>query len=248
LHAPSYALMLKPKMKKLNHENGFAPLELMLIVVIVAALGFVGWYVWHAKQTTDKTTEQVNNTASSKSATTDSKTQPVTTASFTLDKDSVKFTTPKTWTNAGVGCIKTAPVYSQTDYIDSIALLPGEKLRTKYGDGTEYFNVVVCVFGNSKKLSPETFLSDSSAGGLGEGVSNSADKTSDAAINGNPAYYRKIYSSSGYQEVHYVISANNKLVYVYARTYDKSDTLTGVGDFTKFEPDIAKLANSVVIN
>jgi uncharacterized protein HemX len=43
-------------------ESGFSPVESLLVIVIVAILGFVGWYVYHAQQTANKS---LNATASS---------------------------------------------------------------------------------------------------------------------------------------------------------------------------------------
>jgi uncharacterized protein HemX len=44
-------------------ERGFGHLEAILVVVIVAVIGFVGWYVYHAKQNTDKSLDAANSTS-----------------------------------------------------------------------------------------------------------------------------------------------------------------------------------------
>lgn len=49
-------------MKRSVTQSGFAALEAVLILVIVAILGFTGWFVWHSKQAADKS---LNNTANS---------------------------------------------------------------------------------------------------------------------------------------------------------------------------------------
>jgi hypothetical protein len=42
-------------MSKIRHnQRGFSAVESLLVIVAVAIIGFVGWYVFHAKQTTDK--------------------------------------------------------------------------------------------------------------------------------------------------------------------------------------------------
>jgi len=46
-------------------QTGFATIEAVLIIVVVAILGYTGWFVWHAKQNTDKT---LSNTANSQPA------------------------------------------------------------------------------------------------------------------------------------------------------------------------------------
>lgn len=38
-------------------------LETILIVIIIAILGFTGWYVWHSKQNTDKVQQETIKTA-----------------------------------------------------------------------------------------------------------------------------------------------------------------------------------------
>ncbi|HZL07568.1 MAG TPA: hypothetical protein VFC50_00030 [Candidatus Dormibacteraeota bacterium] len=44
-------------------ERGFSPIETILVIVIVAVIGFVGWFVYHAKQTTDKSLNAANTTS-----------------------------------------------------------------------------------------------------------------------------------------------------------------------------------------
>lgn len=38
-----------------RQQNGFAVLELVLILVVLAILGFTGWFVYHSRQAADKT-------------------------------------------------------------------------------------------------------------------------------------------------------------------------------------------------
>jgi type II secretory pathway pseudopilin PulG len=51
-------------MPRKNHPSGFALIETLLVVVILAMVGFIGWYVWHAKQDTDKTFSDTNKSTS----------------------------------------------------------------------------------------------------------------------------------------------------------------------------------------
>jgi predicted negative regulator of RcsB-dependent stress response len=44
-------------------ERGFSPVETILVIVIVAVIGFVGWYIYHAKQNTDKSLGAANATS-----------------------------------------------------------------------------------------------------------------------------------------------------------------------------------------
>lgn len=54
-------------MKKLNN-NGFGAIEALLIVIAIAIVGFVGYYVYHANQTTNKVYNQASNEAQSNPA------------------------------------------------------------------------------------------------------------------------------------------------------------------------------------
>lgn len=42
-------------------ERGIAHLETALVIVIVAIIGFVGWYVYHTKQNSDKALNTSNS-------------------------------------------------------------------------------------------------------------------------------------------------------------------------------------------
>ena len=48
-------------MKKISNDRGFGPIEIVLIVVIVLAVGFIGYYIYHSNKV-------VNNTYSSSKA------------------------------------------------------------------------------------------------------------------------------------------------------------------------------------
>lgn len=46
-------------------ERGFSAIETVLVVVIVAAIGLVGWYVYRARQNTNKTYNAINSSSTS---------------------------------------------------------------------------------------------------------------------------------------------------------------------------------------
>lgn len=224
-------------MKK--NELGFGAVGVVLVILLVAVLGFAGWRVWQDQNEESNTSQQSSDTPK--------EIRPVesTTKELSLADESVTFKTPTSWTKDGTGCIKNTAQYSSQTYLDSAALLPGEKLPTIYGNGTEYFHVNICVFENTKNLSPEEWYSDAGAGGIGMGVGSGNVKSSDEAINGNPAYYRK--DMPDYETISYVVAAKDKIILITARTYDTSEDKPGVGDFRKFETAIKELAHSVQI-
>lgn len=46
-----------------KNSNGFGALEGLLVIVLVGIIGFAGWYVWNAKESTDKTIAATNKTS-----------------------------------------------------------------------------------------------------------------------------------------------------------------------------------------
>ena len=78
-----------------NNQYGFGAIEGLLVLVVIAIIGFTGWYVWHAKQTTDK-----NLTSGSSSAPVFNKVKNNTYAGWKTYCDSATkdcFEYPQTW-------------------------------------------------------------------------------------------------------------------------------------------------------
>lgn len=51
-------------MKSINrNQSGFSTIEIILIIVIVGAIGLIGWFVYHTKQNSDKTLNQATSTS-----------------------------------------------------------------------------------------------------------------------------------------------------------------------------------------
>jgi hypothetical protein len=220
-------------MIKNSRSQGFAHAFLVigLVIALLGALGFIFWQNFIHKEPV-VTKESTKNTSPSVSTQTDTKKSTI---------GNVTFNTPKNWSQDDV----SEGIKSNPALVGAMNFLPGEKLRTIYGDGKEFFHVRVAVYKNEKNYKPEDwFINDAGSNIGGEGVLSNNDTESKEKINSNDAYYRNTVNDS-YEEVHYVISKGDTLVYIYARTYETSADLPGVGDFKKFEPAIAELAKSV---
>ncbi|HSX06495.1 MAG TPA: hypothetical protein VLG92_02140 [Candidatus Saccharimonadia bacterium] len=89
-------------MKKIN-QAGFSIVEAFLILIVVSILGFTGWYVYHAKQTSDKNYSATNSsttpTYKKKTATAVNPYTGWNTCDDTADGVSFKY--PSTWTVRG---------------------------------------------------------------------------------------------------------------------------------------------------
>ncbi len=45
------------------NERGFSTVETALLVVVVASIGLIGWYVYHVRQTTNKSYNAANSSS-----------------------------------------------------------------------------------------------------------------------------------------------------------------------------------------
>jgi uncharacterized protein HemX len=78
--------MVSPK----RDEHGFGHLESILIIFVVVVIGLVGWYVYHAKQNTDKalnTATTTSNNAGPRFAKTTKQTTSSSTSNASLQAD-----------------------------------------------------------------------------------------------------------------------------------------------------------------
>jgi len=231
-------------MKKLSQDtSGVWAVGVVLAVVIILMIVIIGLDVLKKDKNRSPNATDTSQSSQQKSET---KTDTENSQDITLADNQVNFRVPKSWSDEGVGCTSSDTAYLRQEYEDSILLYPGEKLPTRYGEGTEYFNIRVCIFANKDNLSPETWYTDGSKG-IGASQPSRRDTVSRDSVNGYDAYYHKQVTSD-YEEVHYVVTANDKIVYVVARTYEPGQLADKpVGDFRKFEPDIAALVKSLSI-
>ena len=51
-------------MKLRTNQQGFAAIEAVLVVIVLGIIGFTGWFVYHSKQTTNKTLDQTSAASS----------------------------------------------------------------------------------------------------------------------------------------------------------------------------------------
>jgi hypothetical protein len=233
-------------MKKLSqNSSGVWVVGLVLAGLIIVMIVLVGLDVLRRNKTKSPSgtgnTSQNEQKGDEKPETKDDRQE------IKLADDKVSFKVPKNWSNEGVGCTSSQSAYRHQEYEDSALLLPGEKLPIKYSEGTEFFTIPVCVFRNKDNLSAEKWYSDAELG-IGAAAPTNRDTTSTESINGYDTYYHKQVTSD-YQEVHYVLAAHDKLVYVKARIYEPGQLADKpIGDFRKFEPEIAALVKSLSIS
>jgi cytoskeletal protein RodZ len=97
---PKRSLSLK-HINKLKNQSGFSAVEALLVLIVIGILGFTGWFVYHAKQTSDKNYSTANSskTPTYKDKKTTSSTDPTQgkLSSYTLSSVSASFSYPSGW-------------------------------------------------------------------------------------------------------------------------------------------------------
>lgn len=199
-----------------KNKNGFAALESLLILVIVAIIGGTGYYVWHSKAQTDK---NLNNAAS---------------ANFT---ETVK---KKTSANGSAAISSQASVDEQASTAKSadgkvqVTLPDGWKVSDRI-DGGQKCGFVdpgaggTCISdisfqdGTGKLDSyVKIFKSDMSPGQWYDSVFGSCNNDASITINGEPGYQCEPDPSTS--SIEYVIANSTYVAYFYGAASSASET------------------------
>lgn len=228
-----------------TNTKGISLPIVLAVVAVIAVLLVGGYFVWQRNKDDDKSNTNKTNNTSQGNKSSDSKKQEQPNA-LALDDDSVKFTLPESWTfTKGEAACNKDESLGYTCH-DGAIITPGEKLPTRYGNGTEFFNINVSVFDNPNHSDAQDWLLGDTQTPYG------LVDSSKASVNGYDSYFQKTsYDGDGTTvgEVQYVFTVGDKAVLVYARTYEPGTLNDGtkVGDFRKFETSIAEMAQTVVI-
>lgn len=231
-------------MKRLD-QKGFSATAVLIVIVVVGLLGVVGWLVYDRQKSPrhSESTQQLATSQEKLKAT--EQTSAYTTLKLAGDK--VQFEIPKSWAVGKSSCIdvpSNAPACA-----DGATLVPPEKMSTIYGGGTEYFTIYAQVYDNKESKTAQRWFEDVYQGGS----SLSSDKVSSKSINGYSTYYFRQVNTN-YDEIRYVYSSSGKAVMVIARVSEKgfasdgSGRVTSSSDFTRYIPEIEKMANTIKIN
>ncbi len=242
--------------KKLS-SKGFGAVEVLVALVVIAVIGFGGYFVWHNHQTkkTDNTKSQTSTKQTDNNPTT-------TTVSTTDGKASV--TLPNTWhvvgdkqiisvnTNTHLcdkynpsNCSAIAPCL---DTDDTMPCIYEADFQPKSFDSTT---------GQKWHLSIEktTWTTDQAASSLlGELNAQNTIEQSKAPINGYDAYYVKVGSNGSsvgnYTDIHYFIEENGYLVHFSNREKFNGNTgnSTDTWDNSAYSSDFASIVKSLKLN
>jgi hypothetical protein len=225
-------------MLKKMRTDGFSVVGILIVILILAVIGGAGWQVFANNDNTDTNNNPSNNSQQNN--------EEVPAANkLVLANGSVEFTLPKDWsyTKGDENCMGN--VLSDSNCIEGAYVTPGAMLPTKYGNGTEFFNISFSVFEYSGENDPKNWLQyDFSDGGV-----TNRDIENFTSINGYDTYYRKTINDT-YHEIAYVFSGVKKMILIVARTYEPAKLKNGqeVGDFRQFEQPLEDVVNTIKIS
>lgn len=221
-----------------KNESGFSVVEVVLVLVIVALIGIVGWLVYkdhHKTNTTNVTTSSSNNPATTTTTPTDTPSNLP--QVFKANSYGFQFTYPQKWSVKSVA--PTSPVQGYS----------GERILAEYTISPDvvpasYPNTSVTidyrVIDNSKGITPQQYYEDASVGGMGNGILEQGETDSSTPINGLPTYTR----TTPYQQApDYVIGVGKYLVYIqFGVTTSAQDQ--GASEVQYFNRDYMSVVNS----
>lgn len=217
-----------------NNQKGFSAIEAIMLVVIVALIGAVGWMVYKDRH---KTTVTTTTTQPTKTSSTPTSQQP--TANTTTYTDSSKLFTisyPTSW------AVDESAINAETPYPlankKRVKLTPPNS--PKSSDGVTPNAVFVIAF---KTSDIQGVLSHNSFG-------DKQTSTQSLTINGYQALYNQDISTGAtesptYTEDQYVVTNNGATLLVTFREKEGSYNSVPAFDVTSTVPDFTALVKSV---
>lgn len=228
-------------------QNGFAVLESLLILVIIAIIGGTGYYVWRSKNQTNKTLD--NASSASQSSTTGSQSQKKATpqpsaTKLSLDGGNVSFNNPNAWSSTQSTGKCAISVDSKASCLDSLFVSPTDATKASAGDA---FGVSVTVATYSNAVNLSDWYWNVYQGGE---IQSDEDTVSGSSINGYDAYTRT-QTDKSFTDKYYVLHKGSVAVVVFARLIDTDFTSSGSiaeqSDNTQYQPQLTNLVNSIAI-
>ncbi len=237
-----------------KNQTGFSVIEALLVVVIIIAIGGVGFFVWHSKQTADKTLAPTNSASpkfknNAKSKTTSSKTTVSASKLVSLASGNVTLSMPSDW-------VETSAPNSSCDggSIGSTAVCVsgGNVVVTPSSLNTPnnpFSGVNLSVFKHNDSSTAEQWLSNV-YGGFNDTTNPKSIDESSESINGYNAFsYESQFVADSttpnqhFLEVYYVIVHDSYAVVVTSQventtniTSDSSNNV--INDYTQYLPTI----------
>lgn|GEM_PF-6254227 len=232
-------------MQKRLNQSGFSAIEGLLILIIVAIIGFVGYFVWHAKKNADQQYDSASKIASSSVTENSQKnTQPSTSSEklYTLVDSHVSFKLPSDWEvtsqkEPSNGCYTN--INSQATCADSALLV----LKSEgYANGDQ-FDVQVSVFNKDDTKSAKDWFTDDLHDG--EDTNHTFDGfTTSAGLNG----FKYVAPYTDEQRTQYGVVNGKYAVTVYCDFFSGDHySFKGTTDYTVYQPEVEAIAKSIVI-
>ena len=227
-----------------KRQSGFALLEGLLIILILAIIGFGGYYVWHTQQQTNKTLD----TAAATSQNSNHNSVNINMNNLELAKGAVSLKYSDLWVSGDNSYDATGqqqcagkPVTSNELCVDSVLL----QLKNEGITDTDHFGVLVNVYKRTNTDSLHQWF-DSDLG-----IPNGEQTAyKDITINRQPAIFFEGDYGKDEARVYYAVSRGDYGVVLgstFFRGQYYSYKNTNNIDYFKYRPDVEALAKSITI-
>jgi len=216
-------------------------------VVVLGAIGFGGWYVYHSQ---DKT-ETANNTTSPTLTPTPSFTvsSPTPTLFYHLDNKlvlengNISFIIPSGWEKADLSINDLVADATADTCHEGAGIRPVSNPKTIFNEEYHTF-VLIC---DTAVNDAQEWLSH----GLMFGLAGSNDESLNSKTNGLDSYYFR-QNTDSYIDINYAFVTGAKGVLVKSRVsathYDQSGNIDASVDLTSYIPDVKAFAESIQVN
>lgn len=247
-----------------KNEAGFSAVEVILVLIVMALIGGVGWFVYKNQH---KGTMPVSDTTSTiKSTAPISSTKSEGQVISTVDKK-VRLTIPDTWhvragsnnangvqvisVNTGThlcdkynpsNCSAVAPCLDTDDTVSCIYVAEFQP-RAIDPQTDQVWGLTVEKSDMTNAQASQQLLGDLTA-------DNTLDKNSNK-INGYDVFYVKVKSigSDSYVDIHYFVTYKGYLIHFSNRVIENNTSINPIHhDYSKYSSDFSKIVNSLKLS
>lgn len=223
---------------KLQNQKGFATLEAILILVVVAIVAGTGYYIYNANK---KATNVLNSASKVAKGSGKNRSQTSSNTRLTLDNGKISFVIPASWQKYSDTQLCTG-VDNSTQCFESYSISPLNAVKAStsdgYGASVQAYNVT------DNRGARDWFFNDLC------GCLASPDWSVNESMTNGYDSLHAIQTSNSYTDDWYVFRKDNIAAVVYSRVKGvgaPSSSAPAVSDNTKYQPEIDNIAKSLRI-
>ncbi len=228
-----------------TNQKGITLVEGLIIVIALALILFVGYYVWHTQKQANKTLNTAAKASQSAPSSSSKHLSPKNSGQkIELANSAASFVLPKGWTSARPASICSGTTDNVLSCLDSIEGVPADVTKAQTGDA---FGVDIVLLKVTDGKNAHNWYFDDYV----QALQDSSYTVSPENVNGLQGIH-VTQTTNSYIDESYVLRKDDNVLLIQSRVSDTSyspggTTVTSHQDNTKYTPNIKKLAASVII-